>query len=298
MENKLSSVIETAFSKLAFTIKQHSPEILMTVGVVGVIAGAVTACVATTKVESTVEQRKEAIDEAKNDISEGKEDGKKELVKAYSGMAMDILKLYAIPTSIEVVSIGCILASNGILKQRNLTMCASYAALVNSFKGYRARVKDRLGEDEERRIMYNMEVSDKEGEENETEIVDENKVNDYSPYSRFYDCTNPDWTDSAEYNKMHILAIQNYWNNQLQIRGFVFLNEVYEMLGFEKTKAGQVVGWIYDPSNEKSDNYIDFGIYDVTKKGAREFVNGVENVILLDFNVDGEILDLCELERA
>ena len=61
------------------------------------------------------------------------------------------------------------------------------------------------------------------------------------------------------------------------------------MLGIPKTKVGQIVGWIYDEEHPIGDNYVDFGIYDLRNT---EFVNGHENVALLDFNVDGNILDL------
>ena len=70
------------------------------------------------------------------------------------------------------------------------------------------------------------------------------------------------------------------------------MNEVYQALGIPETEAGQVVGWIYDPENpdHKGDNYVDFNIYDLHREKSRDFVNGYERSILLDFNVDGEIL--------
>lgn len=60
------------------------------------------------------------------------------------------------------------------------------------------------------------------------------------------------------------------------------------MLGIARTNAGQVVGWIYCEKNPVGDNYVDFGIYNLQNEG---FVNGNERSILLDFNVDGIILD-------
>ena len=64
------------------------------------------------------------------------------------------------------------------------------------------------------------------------------------------------------------------------------------MLGVKRTKAGAQVGWVYDEKNQNGDNYVDFGIFDIYSPKARDFVNGLEKVIVLDFNVDGCVLDM------
>ena len=90
---------------------------------------------------------------------------------------------------------------------------------------------------------------------------------------------------------MFLRAEQQYANDLLMAHGRLYLNEVYDMLDIPRTKAGQVVGWVYDEKNPKSDCYVDFGIYNVYRQANREFVNGYERSILLDFNVDGYILN-------
>ena len=64
------------------------------------------------------------------------------------------------------------------------------------------------------------------------------------------------------------------------------------MLDIPRTKAGQIVGWVYDPEHPVGDNFVDFRIYETNKESNRRFVNGYEPTILLDFNVDGNILQL------
>ena len=91
---------------------------------------------------------------------------------------------------------------------------------------------------------------------------------------------------------MFLRRQQDAANDRLKSDGYLFLNDVYEMLGFPKTKAGQMVGWIYDEKNPNGDNFVDFGIYDISKPANSKFVNGYERSIILDFNVDGVILDL------
>ena len=112
----------------------------------------------------------------------------------------------------------------------------------------------------------------------------------YSQYAKFFDESCPDWTRNSEYNLMFLSLTEQKATAKLVSQGYLFLNDVYDMLGISRTKAGAVVGWIYDKENPDhvGDNYVDFGIYDAK---SRRFVNGYETTILLDFNVDGLIFD-------
>ena len=110
----------------------------------------------------------------------------------------------------------------------------------------------------------------------------------YSQYARFFDEGCAAWQNNHEYNLMFLRNQQSYFTDLLKSKGHLFLNEVYEGLGLPKTETGQLVGWIYDVDNPIGDNFVDFGIF---TNGNKEFVNGYENSILLDFNVDGNIFD-------
>ena len=110
-----------------------------------------------------------------------------------------------------------------------------------------------------------------------------------SPYARFFDSSSAKHVSDSEVNLMFLKHVELHANNMLKHQGYLFLNDVYDMLGLPKTKAGQVVGWIYDEDNPIGDNYVDLGIYN---EGNMDFVNGKpEKCPLLDFNVDGNILD-------
>lgn len=123
--------------------------------------------------------------------------------------------------------------------------------------------------------------------ETEKETVPVAEMTNHTPgeYARFFDEICMGWTKDPEYNLMYLIAQQRYANEMLEHRGHLFLNEVYDMLDIPRTKAGAMVGWIY---NEHSGNKVDFGIYN--ERNA-DFVNGHKNTALLDFNVDGNILD-------
>lgn len=308
MNDIFKSVTNTA-TKYGFVLRKHSPEILATVGVVGTVASAVMACKATTKANDILEETKDKVeavhvvleDENISEEEYSEHDSKKDLALIYTQTSLKFVKLYAPSVLLGVASIGCMLASNQILRKRNIALAAAYTAIDKGFKEYRGRVVERFGDVVDRELKYGIKaqkitetVTDEEtGKEKKVkstiEVVE--GVDGYSDYARFFDEASPSWEKDPEYNLMFLKARQQYANDLLVARGHLFLNEVYDMLGFKRSKAGQVVGWIYDPENPNGDNYVDFGIYNLHRAAARDFVNGYERSILLDFNVDGVIYD-------
>lgn len=329
-KTEIMNKITKAAHKTGFAIKQHSPEILAVTGTVGVVASAVIACKATTKVNDIISDAKTQVHDlhlvcAAAGIEEPKEkysvedtekfeilkvsekakkytveDSRKDLTLIYIQTGMKFIKLYAPAIILGAASLSCLLASNNILRKRNAALAAAYATIDSSFKEYRNRVIDRFGEEVDKELKYNVKaqeieetITDKNGKEKTVKkTVKVANPNEHSEYARFFDDGCTGWEKNSEYNLMFLNAQQNYANDLLKAKGYLFLNEVYDMLGIPKTKAGQVVGWVYDPDNPNSgDNYVDFGIYDAYNEKARDFVNGYERTILLDFNVDGYILD-------
>ena len=288
-------------------VQKHSPEILAGVGVVGVVASTVMACKATMKLNDILEESKETRDKIREVESNPRyeeqyshEDAKKDLVINYTQTAMKVAKLYAPAVILGSASLGCLLASNDILRKRNAALSAAYMTVDKSFKEYRQRVVDRFGEEVEKEIRYNIKaeevtstvVAEDGSETTITETVKTMDPNLYSDYAKFFDEASPYWQKDPEYNFMFLKSQQQYANDLLKARGRLFLNEVYEMLGIDKTKAGQIVGWVYNPENPIGDNFVDFGIFDMSKERVRAFVNGYEPNILLDFNVDGDVWSL------
>jgi hypothetical protein len=137
-------------------------------------------------------------------------------------------------------------------------------------------------------IFVTIKIEDGEPAKVDVTQIKKETVDTYSQYARFFDESCPAWSENAESNLMYLKLQETYANDVLKSKGHMFLNEVYDMLGLPKTKAGQVVGWIYEEQNPIGDNRIDFGL---TKEQASEFVNGYRRTVLLDFNVDGMILD-------
>ena len=297
--------VKTAAKKAMFNVKKHSPEILIVAGIAGVVTSAVMACKATMKVNEVLAETKENINKvhdvmADQGISEkeySKEDSARDLAIIYGKAGVKLAKLYGPAVALGGLSLTAIVCSNNILRKRNVALAAAYTAIDTSYKQYRSRVIEKFGENVDREMKYDIkavQIEEKTVDENGKKKTVKKTVEvvnpyDYSDYARFFDVGNPNWEKDSEYNLMFLKRQQAYANDKLKANGYLFLNEVYDMLGIPKSKAGQVVGWIYDPENGTGDNYVDFGIYNVNREAARDFVNGYERTILLDFNVDGNI---------
>lgn len=310
-KTEVVNTMSRKFNRISFQMKKHSPEILVVAGVVGTVVSAVMACRATTKIGDILEEPKENIEKVHrcvdkfndpdNEFEEcyTPEDAKKDLTIIYVQTGVKLAKLYGPAVLLGTVSIASILTSNNILKKRNVALAAAYATIDKGFKEYKNRVVARFGEEVERELRYNIkaknfeDVIDDDGKEIKVEsIVNVSELDTYSEYARFFDEASTHWEKDPEYNLMFLRAQQQYANDKLKATGMLFLNEVYDMLDIPRTKAGQIVGWVYDSKNPIGDNYVDFGIYDTSREKVRDFVNGYERVILLDFNVDGNVLDL------
>lgn len=301
-----------AFYKVGFQIKKHSPEILVVAGTAGVVTSTVLACKATLKVNEVLEPAKETIDIIHKATEEGKteggveytpEDGKRDLTIVYTQTGLQLVKLYAPAVITGLLGIGAIITSHGIMRSRTAALAAAYTAVDRSFKNYRGRVIDRFGKDLDNELRYNIKtkevdevVTNEDGTETTVkktvEVMDLDRPNDYSPYAVFFDEACAGWSKDPEQSKFFLLQQERFANEKLQAQGYLFLNDVYEMIGVPKTKIGQRIGWVYDKNNPVGDNYVDFGIFDGRREKVRDFVNGYERVIILDFNVDGYIDDI------
>ena len=315
---QLMTNVTRAFHKAGFQLKKHSPEILVATGVVSTIAGAVMACKATLKVNEVMDEAKTNLDRIHESTEVGLtpagnayslEDSKKDLVIVYTQTGFKLIRLYAPAVIAITAGIGCMLTSHNILQKRNGALAAAYMAIDKSFKEYRGRVVERFGKEVDKELKYNVTkqeiettVIDEKGKEKKVkqtvDVID--PTTGISDFARFFDESCPDWHKNAEYNKIFLRSQQQWANDMLIARGYLFLNEVYKNLGMRESEAGQVVGWLYRPEdpNHNGDNYVDFGIFDFYNSNLpekmlekkRDFVNGHERSILLDFNVDGEII--------
>ena len=270
----------------SLVLQKNSPHILFGVGLAGVAVGTVLACRSTLKLEGVLVDIQNDISDRTKLEEQGHTFTARERAYPYVKGGVEIGKLYGPAILVMGVSVGALTGSHIQLSRRNAALSAAYAGLHEAFNDYRKRVRVEIGEDKERDIYHGI-VTEKETVDGKSVKTSKVVPHNMSPYARIFDESNHNWQPNAETNRVTLQALQNYANHRLQARGHVFLNEVLADLGFEPTKAGQFVGW--HVNSLVSDHYIDFGIY---KPENARFVNGYENSVWLDFNVDGPIIDL------
>ena len=301
MKNKTEILksVNGVTSKAVMKLKKHSPEILVVAGIAGTVVSAVLACKATTKVAEILDETKGTLDTIHEGMETGaingqeytNEDGKKDTVVVYAQTGMKLAKLYGPAIILGTLSVTSILASNNILRKRNVALGAAYVAIDKSFKEYRGRVIERFGEQVDTELKYGIKAKKFEEIEVDPETGKEKKVkktvmvadpNLQSDYAVYFDSKSRNYETNPDYNRMFLKAQQAFANDKLQTRGHLFLNEVLDDLDLPRTPAGQIVGWTKDGP----DGYVNFRIVEV----ERETEDGRhEPALLLDFNVEGNI---------
>ena len=311
MKNNWLSKVSTSAAKFAgkaeFTIKKNSPEILLGAGIVGFVGTIVLACRATCRADEVLEFHRRKIKDINDakEIADADPEGemsydveiyRQDKAIRYLKTTGSLAKLYAPTVAVGTLSLACILTSRNIMQKRYLGVVAAYNGLSAAFEEYRKRVRDEYGEGLDKHFRYGttydeLPVYDENGkktkEKEQVEKTDTGMVMPTDDSCRFFDSSNPNWDKNPTFSMMWLRGQQNILNDILHTRGHVFLNEVYDALGFPHTPQGAVLGWI----DGEGDNCIDFGLYDQNKENVRRFVNGVDNVIMLEFNHDGVIWD-------
>lgn len=300
--NQIAKVMSNVAGRTGLKVSKFSPEILIVTGVLGIVGSTVLACKATLKVEDIIDVAKEKVDKvnyANENVSKNEYsalDYRKDLAITYLQTGGSLVKIYAPSIVVGVISITAILGSYRIMKTRNIALMAAYKGIEEAFTSYRKRVVTELGSDKDKEFRYGVhteKISTTEIGADGKEVVTEKEVkvlnadgSAASLYAKFFDEYSINWSKTPEYNLVFLKCQQQMANDLLNARGHLFLNEVYDMLGIPRTQAGVIVGWV----KGNGDSYVDFGIYDPSISN-REFVNGYERSILLDFNVDGVVYD-------
>lgn len=289
----IPNTVSRSVGRKVLQTKKNSPHIFFAAGLVGVVGSTVLACRATLKLDKM-------LDEIKNDIMNVKELGKdakeernreyereyvRDLGYVYGKSLYKLIRLYGPSIAVGGASVAALTGSHVQLSRRNNALTLTLAGVMKAYDEYRLRVAEEIGEDRELEIYRAIRDEKVEDENGKKQLVKVTDPNGWSSYAKIFDECSMHWQKNAEMNRMFIECQQRYANHVLQARGHVLLNDVYDTLGFERTSAGAVVGWVREGDG---DGYIDFGLFEAT---SARFINGIEKSIILDFNVDGVVYD-------
>lgn len=281
-------------SRQLLKLQKNAPTIMVVSGVVGFGVTAVLAAKATRNIDPIIEDHaKQRVGISENVLLDNRAE-QRQLVKLYANTTLELGKLYAPTLVVGTLSAGSVLYGHRILKGRHLATMAAYTGLMEQYKSYRERVAETLGHELEREI-HDGAVGKWEEDPNHPgeykmkakKLEEAQKGNYLRP---FFDESNDNWTTDPTSNYLFLKGVQSHMNRVLDIKGHVFLFEVYDALGIPRTKETIVTGWLRDNSN--GDGYIDFGFMTDKSPEAAMFRNGAERCVRLNFNIDGVIWDL------
>jgi len=273
-------------------LNKNSPTIFVVTGVVGLGATAVLAAAATRKLDPILDTHaKQRIDISAEAVDA--RDEQKQVVRLYTNTAVELGKLYAPTIIVGTLSATSVLHGHRILKGRHIATMAAYTGLMEQYQAYRDRVSETIGSDLERDIHDGAVGKWEEDKDHpgEYKLKAKHASDQNGTYLRpFFDESNDNWTTDPTSNYLFLKGVQSHMNRVLDLKGHVFLFEVYDALGIPRTKETIVTGWIRDSDN--GDNFIDFGFMTEQTPEAAMFRNGAERTVRLNFNIDGVIWDL------
>jgi hypothetical protein len=288
-------------------VRKHSPAILFGAGMVGIGATIYLASRGTLKMDEILREAEEkrtkitaALQLDNPEYTE--EDAKKDGLTARVQLAVKILRAYAPAIAVGTFTVGALTGSHMLLNKRYAGVTAAYAAVDKGFKEYRSRVIADQGEAKDNEYRFGQ-IEKQIGVDTDEGIVEKTvkgadpeyakRSGGRSMYARIFERdTSKDWSPYPGRNSTFVRVQQQWANDMLNANGFLLLNDAYKLLGLKPTSAGAQVGWVKH-NDRGGDDYISFGVVESGFNGER-FVNGDEDSVWLDFNVDGVVYDLID----
>ena len=304
-------------SNLIQKVKFRSPELLIGAGVVGLVGAAVVAVRRGVRWHSAAKAEivhdLETIKKAEGSPQYTREDKVQDYARVIGKGVWSFTQIYGPSVAAGVASVVSILAGTGVLKGRLAAMTSAAATAQAALERYRSRVREKMGEDADREFAF--EVSPRKTKLKHEDGTKETQITYHlvpssgewmaaSPYSRLWDENAMEWCANRDVQFLTLRSLENHFNQELNARGVVFLNDVYKALGLPMSKDAALVGWVKNYEKPKmaklaaelgrvpGDGVISFGVFENESPSARAYLAGDDNRVVLDFNVDGVIYDL------
>ena len=219
------NALTTITRNLRTSLSKHSPEILIGIGITGVITTTVLAVKATPKAMQLIEAKKHELEVEKlTPVETVKTTWKCYIPAAISG----------------AVSIACIVGSHSVNARRNAALATAYKLSETAFAEYRDKTLDTIGEKKERAIRDK--IAEKHVQENPVDrtqiiVTGNGQTLCLDPLSHRYFYSSKDKID----------RVVNKLNYEISTSPFdtdgVTLNDFYREIGIPGTMTGDGLGW-------------------------------------------------------
>lgn len=222
-------IMNDFLAKAKMFVKKNDATILTCIGGAGVVATTIMAVKATPKALEKIEVATEEKGE--------------ELTKFEKAIV-------AAPTYIPTALVGigtltCIFGANVLNKQHQAALVSAYTVLDSSFKEYKQKVKDIYGEETHQNIVDSIAVEKADPDI----VVRGNYLGTNCDLSTEESCSEPVLFYDEYSNRFfeasveQVMNAEYHLNRNYVLRGYSYLNELYEFLGLEETDYGSVLGW-------------------------------------------------------
>lgn len=285
----------------------HKWPTIITIVSIGTLAvGIYKMCKASMELEYVVHEHDLKDDTLLNDYKDGvisDEEFRNKSIESKIHRIKDVGKLYAPGFLLCAASTFGFLFSNKELGKRVLNAETMALQYHDSYQNLRKNLETAIGKKSKSMIEHNLVPEEVEFEETtksgdkkikKRSAMIKDDISNPSVYSVFFDNTCMGFDETSRKNNYeHLLSIQAECQNKLKKRGYLWLTEVYDMLGIYQDPhnlASMNAGWI-DPDgkyakfgnkNMRFDGVIDFGLTNESIYIRNQ--SNYEPVWLLDFN--------------
>lgn len=244
-------------NNLRTSVAKRSPQILIGVGIAGMVTATVLAVKATPKALALIE-------EAENQRIENGE------VVTDEFTTIEKVKVAwkpYIPAAVTgVLSIACLVGSNSVSTRRTAALATAYKISETALNEYKDAIVETVGEKKAEAIKDKVaEKRIKENPVDDSQVIITDKGN-----TLFYDTTSGRYFRS-DIDK--IKKVENKINYVLRNENYTSLNTLYEMFGLAHTSIGNELGWSID-----RDGYLEID-------PRAQIADNGEPCIVLDYNV-------------
>lgn len=209
------------FHSIAKRLQEYSPEILIGIGISGMVYATVAAVHSTPKAIALIREKKKKL--KKNELN------KIEKIKA-------AYKCYIPSTAITVLSIGCIIAASNINHRRNAVLATAYSLSESALKLYQEKVIETIGEKKEQQIRDEVakeQITNNPISKNEVIVTGGGETLCYDILSGRY------FKSNIEKLKKAVNELNRTMINDM----YVSLNDYYDLIGLSEIQIGNSLGW-------------------------------------------------------